>query len=106
MAEVEHLVEHDVAETLDLGNPVADLADDANGLLGGRGFGARDLGFYLLDQVSHLSSPHRDNRAHKRASIAASFARTLPSYTSLPTLMRIPPMSPGFCANDVSSPGP
>ena len=59
-AEVEHLVQHHVAEPLDVGDAVADLADRADGLLGGRGLRARDLRFDFLDQVSHvfvLSAP-------------------------------------------------
>ena len=56
VAEVEHLVQHDVAKALDPGDAVADLADDADGLLGGRGLGARDLRFDFLHQVSHGSS--------------------------------------------------
>ena len=36
VAEVEHLVEHDVGEAFDAGDAVADLADDADVLLGGR----------------------------------------------------------------------
>ena len=94
VAEVEHLVEHHVGEPLDLGDAVADLADDADGLPGRRGLGARDLRFDFLQQVSHkhLSLV----RSHNRASSAASWARTLPSYTSLPTVIRIPPMSAGL----------
>ena len=52
VAEVEHLVEHRVGEAFDLGHAVADLADDADVLLGGRRFGSRDLGFDFLDQVA------------------------------------------------------
>ena len=52
-AEVEHLVEHRVGETLDPGDAVADLADDADSLPGRRRFGARDLGFDFLHQFSH-----------------------------------------------------
>ena len=43
VAEVEHLVEHDVVEALDLGDAVADLADHPDGLPGRRGPGFRDL---------------------------------------------------------------
>ena len=81
-AEVEHLVQHDVGETFDLGDAVADLADDADGLLGRRGLGAGDLRFDFLDQVSHVSSPQRaagrlDLTSAPRARPAC--ARTLPS---------------------------
>ena len=55
VAEVEHLVEHGVAETFDLRDAVADLADHADGLLGRRGLHARDLRFELLNQVRHVS---------------------------------------------------
>ena len=55
VAEVEHLVEHGVAETFDLRDAVADLADHADGLLGRRGFHARDLRFELLNQVRHIN---------------------------------------------------
>ena len=65
----------DVAEPFDRGDAVADLADDADALLGGRGLGAGDLRFDFLDQVSHDLLPHSD----RPASIAASLPRTLPS---------------------------
>ena len=107
VAEVEHLVQHDVAEALDLGDAVADLADDADALLRGRGLGARDLRFDFLYQVSHCRYLTASNRLDSQARLERGQpARTLPSYTSLPTLMRMPPMSAGFSANDVSSPGP
>ena len=51
--------------------------------------------------ISSLLTP----RCHRRASSAASLARTLPSYTSLPTLMRIPPMSAGFSRERRVEPG-
>ena len=92
------------AKPFDLGHAVADLADDADALLGSRGFGASDLRFDFLHQVSH-SVTHSTGR-HSRASSAARRARTLSSYTSLPTLIRIPPMSAGFSAKVASSPGP
>ena len=38
VAEVEHLVEHRVGQAFDLGHAVADFADDADVLLGGRRF--------------------------------------------------------------------
>ena len=53
MAEVEHLVQHDVAEPLDAGDAVADLADDADALLEGGGLRAGDLRFDVLNQVGH-----------------------------------------------------
>ena len=104
VAEVEHLVEHDIGQPFDLGNTVADLADDADALLGSRGLGPSDFRFDFPYQVSHRSSHSRER--HRRASSAARRARTLSSYTSLPTLIRIPPMSAGFSAKVASSPGP
>ena len=77
VAEVEHLVQHGVGQAFDPGDTVADLADDADALPGGRGFGARDLCFDFLHQVSHVVITSA--RVHSRASSAASRARTLPS---------------------------
>ena len=102
VAEVEHLVQHDVGEPLDLGHAVTNLADHAHRLPGRRRFGSGDLGFDFVYQVSHVVLA--SFRIHRRASSAASLARTLASYTSLPTRMRIPPMSRGLISNDVSSP--
>ena len=48
VAEVEHLVEHRVGEAFDLGHAVADFAHDADVLLGGGRFDARDLRFDFL----------------------------------------------------------
>ena len=48
VAEVDHLVEHRVGQAFDLGDAVADLADDAHVLLRGRRLGARDLSFDFL----------------------------------------------------------
>ena len=48
VAEVDHLVEHGVGQAFDLGDAVADLADDADVLLGGRRLRARDLRFNFL----------------------------------------------------------
>ena len=83
----------------DLGDAVADLADDADGLLGGRGLGARDLRFDFLDQVSHRSShlvkasqpclERRQPGAHAAVVDVAA------------DLIRMPPMSAGFSSNDV-----
>ena len=56
LAEVEHLVQHDIGQAFDLGDAVANLADDADRLFAGRGFRARNLGFDFLNQVSHRSS--------------------------------------------------
>ena len=69
-AEVEHLVQHHVAEPFDLGDAVADLADDADALLGRRGLGAGDLRFDFLDQVGH--DRPTSLRVTSRASSAAS----------------------------------
>ena len=68
LAEVEHLVEHHVGQAFDLGDAVADLADDADGLPGGRGLGARDLRFDFLHQVSHshLTSDKSQPRFERR----------------------------------------
>ena len=74
VAEVEHLVQHHVGEAFDLGDAVADLADDADVLLGGGRLRARDLRFDFLYQVSH-----RSPRFRKLFSSAASRPRTLPS---------------------------
>ena len=60
LAEVEHLVEHGIGQAFDLGDTVADLADDADALLAGRGFRASDLRFDFLNQVSHRSSHSED----------------------------------------------
>ncbi len=51
--ELDHLVEHDVAEAFDLGDAVTDLADDADVRLGDRGLEAGDLGFQFLQDVAH-----------------------------------------------------
>ena len=48
VAEVEHLVEHRVGQAFDLGHAVADFANDADVLLGRRGFDAGDLRFNFL----------------------------------------------------------
>ena len=53
VAEVEHLVEHRVGQAFDLGHAVADFADDADVLFRRRGFGAGDLGFNFLQQITH-----------------------------------------------------
>ena len=52
-AEVEHLVEHDVAKSFDLGHAVADLADRADRLSGGGRFGAGNLRLDFVQQVNH-----------------------------------------------------
>ena len=89
VAQVDHLVEHGVAQAFDLGDAIAELADAAHILLGGRSPRARKLRFNLRQQVAH------DSLASKTLSSAASPARTLPSYTSLPTWMRIPAINAG-----------
>jgi hypothetical protein len=115
--EIEHLVQHGVAKTFNLGHAVADFPDDADRLPGGRGFRAGDLLFDFLQEVSHVSlpfdEPTRDVRCstvaapcHSRDASAINLARMLPSYTSLPTLIRMPPMSAGFSPNDISSVSP
>ena len=48
VAEVEHLVQHHVRQPFDLGDAVADLADDTDGLPGSRGLDARNLRFDFL----------------------------------------------------------
>src|SRR6266404_3215806 len=48
VSEVDHLIEHRVSQALNLGYAIADFADDAHILLGGRGFYPRNLGFNLL----------------------------------------------------------
>ncbi len=53
VAEIEHLVEHDVAQTLDARDAVADLADHADVLPGDGGLGARDPCFDFLYQRAH-----------------------------------------------------
>ena len=45
MAKIDHFVEHCIAETFDSRHAVADLADDANILFGGRGFRSNNLRF-------------------------------------------------------------
>ena len=54
MTEVEHLVQHHVAEAFDLGDAVADLTDDTDVLLDRRRFRAGDLCLDVLYQVGHL----------------------------------------------------
>ena len=54
-AEVEHLVQHHVAEAFDLGDAVADLTDDTDVLLDRRRFRACDLCLDVLYQVGHNS---------------------------------------------------
>ncbi len=61
LAEVEHLVEHGVRKALDLGDAVADFADDADALLGGRGLGAGDLRFDF--PVPGQTWPHRSSHS-------------------------------------------
>ncbi len=53
LPEVEHLVQHHVAEPLDPCHAVADLADDADGLLGACGLCPGDVCFDFLDQIGH-----------------------------------------------------
>ena len=53
VAEVEHLVEHDVAEALDAGDAVADLADDADALLGVAVFAPAICASISCNQVGH-----------------------------------------------------
>ena len=77
VAEVDHLVVHDVAEPLDLGHAVTNLADHAHRLPARRRFGSGDLGFDFLYQVSHFVLA--SFRIHRRASSAASLASTLAS---------------------------
>ena len=78
VAEIEHLVQHDVAEALDAGDAVADLANDADVLLDGGGLGAGDLRFDVLNQVGHAChlTALRETGAQKRASSAARPALT------------------------------
>ena len=49
VAEVDHLVEHRVGQAFDLGDAIANLADDADVLLGRRRLRARDLRFNFLE---------------------------------------------------------
>ena len=81
VAEVEHLVEHDIAEAFDLGDAVADLADDADGLLGQsrpwrQRFGLR---FPAPGQPWLIASTSARPSSQTRASSAARRARTLSS---------------------------
>ena len=55
VAEVEHLVQHHVAEAFDLGDAVADLTDDTDVLLDRCRFRACDLCLDVLYQVGHNS---------------------------------------------------
>src|SRR4029079_11909305 len=52
--EVEHLVQHHVAEPFDARDAIADLADRAHRLLRDRGLRAFDLRFDFKHQVRHL----------------------------------------------------
>ena len=81
MAEVEHLVQHDVAETFDAGDAVADLADDADVPLDRGGLRAGDLRFDFLNQVGHachLTARRRD-RCSKARLERRQAALTVPS---------------------------
>src|SRR5262249_56701761 len=102
VAEVDHLVQHRVGQAFDPGDPVADLPDHPDVLLHGGGLGPRDLRLDFLQQCVHRPQ----SNPWKRSSRARSALRTLPSYTSLPTLTLIPPMSAGLSANVVLTPGP
>ena len=90
VAEVQHLVEHRVGQAFDLGHAVADFADDADVLLGRRGLHAGDLASISCNMLL-INASHQ-----KLSSNAASRACTLPSYTSLPTCIRSPPINAGF----------
>ena len=78
LSEVEHLVEHDAVESLDACDAVANLANHADRVPGGRRLEPREFLFEFLKQIGHRSfSP----RAQKRAPSAFSRARIVPSYT-------------------------
>ena len=51
--ELDHLVEHHVAEAFDLGDAVADFTDNADIGAGDGGFEAGDLGFEFLEDRAH-----------------------------------------------------
>src|SRR5204862_6097403 len=53
VTEIEHFVQHHVAETLDAGDAVADFANHADAALDRRRFRADDLLFNLLKQTGH-----------------------------------------------------
>ena len=105
MAEVEHLVQHHVGQPFDFGDAVADLADDADGLLGRGGLGAGDLGFDFLDQVSHDRLSYARCSQARRRSPPAWRARCRRRRRCRPGCA-CRAMSAGFSSNDVSSPVP
>ena len=51
--ELDHLVEHDVAQAFDAGDAVADFAHDADVALAGGGFQSRDLRFDFFQNAAH-----------------------------------------------------
>src|SRR5205807_185671 len=56
VAEVEHLVEHDIAQAFDARDPVADFANHAHVPPGDGGLGASDACFDILYQRAHRFS--------------------------------------------------
>ena len=54
--EVEHLVEHHVAQAFDSATPSPIFADDADVAFAGRGFQSRDLRFDFFQNAAHDSS--------------------------------------------------
>ena len=80
VAEIEHLVQHHVAQAFDARDAVADFADDADALLDDGGLGAGDLRFDVLYQVGHaVYLTALSTRSQKRDASAARLALTLPS---------------------------
>ena len=62
VTEIEHLVQHHVAQAFDAGDTVTEFADDPDVLLDDRGPGAGDLCFDFLYQVGHrFTSPPIDS---------------------------------------------
>src|SRR5204862_3601102 len=90
VAEIEHLVQHGLAQAFDARDAVADFTDDADALPD-----TVDLrtGEALLDFL--------DERGHAAVSSAESRALMLSSYTSLPAAIRMPPIREGSTTNVV-----
>ena len=106
VAEVEHLVEHRLGQAFDLGHTVGDFAHGADVLPGDRRFNAGDLGFNFLENRTHSSISNKSMLSYRLSAKPFKRACTLPSYTSLPTFTRRPPIKAAFCENVRFKPAP
>ncbi len=75
VAEIDHLVQHHVRQSLDSGDAVADLADGPDALLREGRLGPFDLSFDVAHQVSHDS---RTSPYEFRGALQARFDRVEP----------------------------